>query len=372
MKYFFLIALLLISAYIFSQDPIAIGCSDKVLLQKPGTWKAGMKGSEGGTAAELAIEKKVVATIHNMIKSKYTPMSIEAIFHGSYGRSYPNMSANNYGYSIIPLSYYCEGNSIKTSHESSIYFSIDANMSGVSIYDTLIDEDYVSGMGYHYMVDMPVEKDGIHYFKEKDVTLAFGIPGKTSEWLITYNGKLPYSYVTKKEFLEKRKRILSNAMRESAAGFKDALKRNEMEKGFKETEYKNEPEKLKKYMRMDYLPVKERYDKHLAENEKNYKPAFAKIETLLKMPAIELAQPAIVKQDPNDHLSYLFTDDNDGFGRVLIKPNPGYFNKKIPKSSPQFFWIFITGPHKDLIAAKFMEDVMKAVDFATLKNMLGK
>ena len=90
------------------------------------------------------------------------------------------------------------------------------------------------------------------------------------------------------------------------------------------------------------------------------------------MPPGELNQPAIVKNDPQDHLSYLFTDDNDPFRKVLIKPNPAYFNTKLPKSSPQFFWMFITGSHKDKIAAKFMADIIKAVDFATLKNMLGK
>jgi len=46
---------------------------------------------------------------------------------------------------------------------------------------------------------------------------------------------------------------------------------NENEKGFKETEYKNDPEKLSKYMKMDYLPSKERYEKLLADNEKKYK-----------------------------------------------------------------------------------------------------
>ena len=90
------------------------------------------------------------------------------------------------------------------------------------------------------------------------------------------------------------------------------------------------------------------------------------------MPAAELNQHAIVKDDPNDHFSYLFTTDDDGFGKVLIKPNPGYFNTKLPRSSPQFFWVYVRANHKEPIAAKFMADIMKAVDFATLKNMLGK
>ena len=221
---------------------------------------------------------------------------------------------------------------------------------------------------------MPIEKDGYWYFKEKEISLVLGTPGtgKESQWLITYDGKLPFAYVTKKEFLETRRKILPNSMAELASHFKNGLKNIEIEKKYKETEFKNDPEKLKKYMKMDYLPIKERNEKAIADNEKNYKPAFDKIDEQLKLPADELNKQAIVKIDPYDHLSYLFTDDNDGFGQVLIKPNPGYFNKKLPKSSPQFFGVFLRGSHKDPIASKFMTDIMKAVDFATLKNMLGK
>jgi hypothetical protein len=178
--------------------------------------------------------------------------------------------------------------------------------------------------------------------------------------------------VSKKEFLEKRKISLSSQMLESAAGFKDALKNIEIQKTYIETEYKNDPEKLKKHMKMDYLDVKAKYEKLLAENEKTYAPAFAKIDALLKMPATELNQPAVVKKDPQDYLSYLFTDDDDAFGKVLIKPNPGYFNRNLPKSSPQFIRVHVQGNPQEKIAAQFMADIMKAVDFAALKGMLGK
>jgi hypothetical protein len=77
-------------------------------------------------------------------------------------------------------------------------------------------------------------------------------------------------------------------------------------------------------------------------------------------------------QDPKDYLSYIFTTDDDAFGKVLIKPNPGYFNNKLSRSSPQFFVVNLTGNEKEAIAAKAMTDIMKSFDFATLKNMLGK
>ena len=359
--------LLLFSVILFSMASSAQDCSEELLLQKPGIWKEGMKGSQGGTAADLIRQKKIVAAIHTMIKLKYTPKGVIANFGGVYGRSEINMPGNFYGYRIKPLNYYCDGNNIKTADESPNSFSIFANMFDAEIYDTAQRAE-----GFTVMSDMPEQKNGYWYFKDIDENIGFGMTGKSSMWLITYDGKLPYAYVSKKEFLEKRKRTLYKEMQEMTAGFKDVLKNLEMDKGFKETEYKNNPEKLKKYMKMDYLQIKERYEKLLADNEITYKPAFDKIDAQLKMPAAELSQQAIVKIDPYDHLSYLFTDDNDSFGKILVKPNPGYFNNKLPKSSPQFFWINLVYNHKEPIATQFREDIIKSVDFATLKNMLGK
>ncbi|MGZ8549533.1 MAG: hypothetical protein ACXWV2_02680 [Chitinophagaceae bacterium] len=364
--------IILFSAFLFSISSFAQNCTDELLLQTPGILTPDAPG--GGRelkAADLVKHKTVLATIVNMIKSKYTPVGIKAFVHEDYGYPITYRPANGYSYSIIPLNFYCDGNTIKTAHETSTYFQIAANYFDAEIYDTA-QGDRISLEGFNVIYDLPIAKDGYWYFNEIDAGLGFGMKGKSKAWLLTYDGKLPFSYVSKKEFLEKRKRSLSVQMVMSASGFNDVLRNIEIEKKYKETEFKNEPEKLKKYLKMDYLPSKERYEKYLSENEKLHKPAFDKIDEQLKLPSDELSKQAIVKLDPNDHLSYLFTDDNDGFGKILIKPNPGYFNAKLPKSSPQFFWVFVRWDHKEPIASKFTTDIMKAVDFATLKNMLGK
>ena len=303
---FCFLAMMIAGRFCFSQD-----CTEATLIQKPGVWKEGVKGSTSGVStADFAREKNVVTALHNMLKSKYTPMAVSAEFHGAYNGPDPVIPVNTYSYRIIPLNYFCEGGAVKTAHETSTYFQIGVNFFDAEIYYEA-QEDRASSEGFHVMDDMPIEKDGYYFFKEKDVVLGFGIPGKSRMWLITYNGKLPYSYVRKKEFLEKRKKNLANEMLATASGFNDVLRNIEIEKTYKETEYKNDPEKLKHYIKMDYQPGKERYEKLLADNEKNFQPAFAKLELLLKMPATELSQPAIVKIDPHDHLSYLFTDDED-------------------------------------------------------------
>jgi hypothetical protein len=356
---------------IFTSIVVAQECSTQLLLQKPGIWKEGKKGSQGGTAAELQKEKKNIAAIHTMIKSKYTPTGVEAIFHGAYNPIYANMAGNSYYYSIIPLNYYCDGNTIKTAHETGSYFEIAANHFESQIYDTA-QGDRLLMEGFNVMYDLPVLKDGYWFFKEINVSLGMGVTGKRAMWLITYDGKLPYSHVTRKEFLEKRIKALTVQKEMAAAGFKEALKNIETEKSFKEKEFKNEPAKMSQYMKMDYLQLKARYEKLLAENDSKFVPAFTKIANQLRMPEDELSLPATVKDDPNDHLSYLFTNDDDPFGKNLIKPNPAYFNKKLSKSSAQFFMVYIRANDKEPIAAKFMADVIKGVDFSLLKNMLGK
>lgn len=368
MKYLFLFYAILFSVLSSAQD-----CSEEVLLKIPKIWKENTPGKiEGITATNLAKEKKAVALIQNMIKSKYTtPKGADIHFHSTYGKPFTNMTGDFYRYSILPTFYYCKGNQLENTRGTSNEFLMSANIMEPEIYDTLQDGG-LTDVGFNYMLDIPVEKNGVWEFKESEKPIARIKTGKSTMWLVTYDGKLPYAFVSRKEFLEKRIRALTYQLHMAAAGEQDVLKNIEIEKGFKEKEFKNDPEKLKRYLKLDYSPVKGRYEKLLAENENHFKPAFEKVQAQLKMPATELNQPAIVKMDPYDGLSYLFTDDDDLMGKVLIKPNPGYFNKKLSKSSPQFFWVYILWDHAESNAIQFRTDIIKAVDFAALKNMLGK
>lgn len=347
-------------------------CNTEILLQTPGNWKALPQGSSSVLkAADLAREKKIVAALHSMIQAKYTPVGLQAQFLGSYGREENNMPGNYHGYSIAPYTFYCDRNMVKQKIDTYNDFFINANLFEDEIYDTT-NENTGTGEGYYSMLNLPEYKDGVWFFKEIRQGLGAMMEGKKSSWLVTYDNQLPFAFVTKKEFLEKRKRILAAQKRSMAEVFVINLKNIEIEKKYKEAEFKDDPVQLEKYVRMDYGETKKRYEKLLADNENEFKPAFKKIEEQLKMPPEELSEKAIVKIDPTDHLSYLFTNDDDGFGQILIKPNPGYFNKKLPKSSPQFFFVSVIHYDKEPVSVKFRDDIVKALDFTALKNMLGK
>ena len=327
MKYVLLLGVLYASLNAYSQD-----CTQASASQKPGIWKEGMKGSVSGIPpTDLEKERKVVAEIHLLVKSKYSPTGVEADYNGSYDRPDAEVPVNLYNYNIYFLHYYCEGNVIKTDHETSTSLTVSVNRFDPKIYEKP-DENNLPGEGFYSIKKMPIEKDG-NFFFEEDAGLGLGVTGKSRTWLITRDNKLPFAYVTKKEFLEKQKNMLILAMPKAIEGSNQNFK---------------------------------------TKTEQDFKKALAKIESLMKMPSGESDQPAIVKQDPNDYLSFLFTTNDDPFRKVLIKPNPGYFNSKLPRSSPQFIVVNVTGNNNEPVAAKVMTDVLKDMDFAALRNMLGK
>ena len=162
MKQILLFIVILISSAVSAQD-----CTEEFILQKPGFWKD-VSGTESGIAAtDLAIEKKVVAAIHAMITSKYSPMSAKLNFGGAYSRPYPSMPANSYNYHIREFNFYCDGNTMKTEEEVDKTFMISANGFDAEIYEPA-EGDRILQEGYNVITDMPIEKDGYWYFKEID------------------------------------------------------------------------------------------------------------------------------------------------------------------------------------------------------------
>jgi hypothetical protein len=131
MKIFYSTVLLFFTLEAFSQD-----CTSESLLQTPGVWEETSGSISGITSADLAREKKIEASFHSMIKSKYTPMGLKIKFGGAYESSYPFRPVNSYYYHIRAFQFYCEENTIKTVAESGTIFQIYVNKFIVDVYDT--------------------------------------------------------------------------------------------------------------------------------------------------------------------------------------------------------------------------------------------
>jgi hypothetical protein len=307
-------------------------CSKELLKQKPGTWKAGMQGSAPNVApTDLTKEKSVVASIHKLVSTKYKPTGCQIQYSGAYGK-YPSPGqtwvADPYYYSMYVLRYLCDPNSADKSkhyidYSTPTVVTIASNlMVALNLYAAGIASD--DARGYLKLKARPVQKDG-YYFMGEEVVGDNHLPNKIKEyrWLITYNDTLPFTFLNRKEYLLIQKKRLEKSISESPSE--------------------------KKY-----------YEKFLAN-----------IDEYLKKSDSDLDQPAICMWNEEQRFEKFVPEGTLG-SFIAVKPNLSYYRKKLPKSSPQFFTVVYKIAHGDPVFEENIEHIQKAVDFAALRNMLGK
>ena len=325
MNYILLSALLLFIVNASAQD-----CSKELLKQKPGTWKAGPQGSiKNISAGDLAKEKAVLASIHKMISTHYKPTGCEISYSTVYGK-YPDAGqtwiADPYHYGMYILRYLCDKNStdkskyyVDISTPTTVNITANVIFSLNNLYAANIPAD--DFRGYLKLTKRPERKDGYYFMGEEKVDYNF--PVYEYRWLITYNDTLPFSYVSRKEYLLIQKKRLEKDIKDSPG-------------------------------------------------EKAYLDAYLKnINEYLTNPESELNQPAICMWNEEEKFEKFVEEGTKG-SFIAVKPNPAYYHKNLPKSSPQFFTVVYKISKGDAVFEENIEAIKKAVDFATLKNMLGK
>lgn len=328
MKYKIATACLLFSIWSSAQN-----CSQEILQKKPGTWKAGMKGSIANvTAANLAKEQSVTTAIHKMVSSKYNPTGCQLQYSSTFGKSIAEGErwiADPYYYSMYILRYLCDGNSKDKSkyyvdYSTPTTVNITANVIFClnNLYATnLVPDDF---RGYLKLRQRPVLKDGF-YFMGEEVLGDSHLQNKIKEyrWLITYSDTLPFSYLTRKEYLLIQKKRLEQTVKDSPS-------------------------------------------------DKTYLDQFFKnISDYLLKPESDLNKPAICMWNDEERFAG-FVEEGTSGSFIAVKPNLDYYRKKLPMSSPQFFTVVYKIAHGDPVFEENISSIQKAVDFAALKNMLGK
>ena len=328
MKFIFLILLSWISLTGFTQD-----CSKALLRQKPGTWKEGPQGSiHEVAAADLPKEKAVIAGIHKMITENYAPTGCRIDYSQVYGKyTVPGQTwvADPYHYTMYILRYLCDGNSADKSkyyvdYSTPTTVNITANVvySLNDLYAATIAPDEVRS--YLKLNQKPEKKDGVWYMGD-EVVGDYGTPSEIKEyrWLITYNDTLPFYYVSRKEYLLIQKKRLEKSMQE--------------------------------------VPSEKEYTGKYLNNVNEY----------LKKPETELTLPAICMWNEEEKFEKFVAEGTRG-SFFAVRPNLDYYRKKLPRSSPQFFTVVYKIANGDAVFADNYDAIKKAVDFTTLKNMLGK
>lgn len=317
-------------ALLFTTSAIAQDCSKEALRQRPGTWKAGTQGSTNNvTPADLAREKAVVNSIHNMISANYKPTGCEVDFSKVFGMSKvagQNWVANPYHYSMYILRYLCDQQSSDKSkfyvdHSTPTTVTITANVMYWldNLYAANLPED--DFRGYLKLTKMPEKRNGFYFMGEEKVN--YNSPIFEYRWLITYDDVLPFSYVSRKEYLLIQKKRLEKALKDSPG-----------DKQFLDQYFKN-------------------------------------IENSLKQTETELSKPAICRWNEEERFEN-FVDEGTRGSFIAVKPNLAYYRKNLPNSSPQFFTVVYKISKDDVVFQDNMANIEKAVDFTALRDMLGK
>lgn len=328
MKYKIIVVCCMLSLSLQAQD-----CTQEMLAQKPGTWKAGPQGSiHNVSAADLAKEKSVIAAIHKMVSTNYKPTGCQISYSTVYGK-YPGTAqtfiADPYHYAMYILRYLCDGSSADKSKYYVDYSTpTTVNITANVIYSlnnlhaaNLPSDDF---RGYLKLKQRPEKKDG-YYFMGEEVVGDSHLENKVKEyrWLITYNDTLPFSYVSRKEYLLIQRKRLEKAIQDS--------------------------------------PGEKAYLSKFQDNITEY----------LKKPEAELSKPAICLWNEEERFEKFVEEGSQG-SFIAVKPNLAYYRKKLPKSAPQFFSVVYKIAHGDPVFEENIASIKNAVDFAKLKNMLGK
>lgn len=366
MKTGLLIILVLTSSIVFAQDD---DCMDRI-LSKEGQWVK-LKETIRASPAEYAAQKKFSDAFLAML-SAYKPKGVQAQWSGGFSSVTNKRPVADYSNLLLALKYYCQGNELKLDHETNTTLDVRYNfVSFLEIYDTTAD---YYGAGYFDLREgYPVEtKPGSWKFADARTSLGMGNEGVTRNWFFTYPGQLPWSYVSRQEFLLKRKKNVQRQYEEAKKQTQEAIDHWDRFKKEKEKEYANDPAKMANFMSGYYHPglaeAKAKQPKILAQ----YEAALEKIDRQLSDPVSELSKNAIVIRSSNNALEYDFTDKMQPFAQLLIKPNPAYFKKGLAPSTPQMISVSIKFDPKDPRSERFASEIEKLLNLEYIQSFIGK
>ena len=320
-------AFVLIAQFSSAQD-----CTKELLAQKPGTWKAGIQGSiKGVSSVDLVKEKSVLAAIHKMVNTNYSPKGCQVTYSTSFSK-YPTGEvwiADPYSYTMYILPFLCDSKSADHSKytvaiSSATNVTITANE--ISSLNTLFAATITpdDSRGYLKLKQRPQKKDG-HFYLGEEVVGDSQEENKIMEyrWLITYNDTLPFSYLTRREYLQIQQKRLEKSIKES--------------------------------------PGEKAYYQKFIDNISEY----------LTKPEDELNQTAICMSNDEERFAG-FVDEGTRGSFIAVKPNMAYYRKKRPNSSPQFFTVIYKISQGDPVFEANIAAIKEAIDFTALKNMLEK
>jgi hypothetical protein len=374
--------ILLSMLYAFVGKTFAQNCNTDSIENLPGYWKENPSNEYSQNLyKKFPLEAKVLGEIHKNVIKNFKPKGAEAFFAytlvGSLNEDVLN-HAYQYFYVTGPAPFYCAGNKVMaergpTRNKGYIYVNNPGTvftrevMGNVALSEKQRDH-------YGWLTSMPEFKNGAWFLGEHDIDDKWEVERK-AEWLVTYDGKLPFSYVTRKEYLEKVKEKLSIKLEQNIASTKDIVQirpkaEQEKEKNDMVEMFVKGSARANKYL-AEYKTDEQKLEESIKKDKENYSEAIKIVNNYLAQPETELQKTAIITSLTSTDFTG-FARENDQYALIVVKDNPAYFNPKLAKDVPQTFYISWTLNYKRPVVFKFYTDMMKNFDFAALKNLLGE
>ncbi len=339
---------------IFAQE----ACDPEKIKTAPGTWTSFTDQNTGGlTPAELAAERKLVASIRQVFQDNYKPVGVTARHSANYNMNpseinarHPNRYGHPYSYMLMNFANSCKnGKLVKNDHSNAtLIINVNWGLEIGNFYDTIAIIDRNGEVNSNaYIGYNTLEKDLIPNGMLPNMANGWYAYGgsdamytKDHIWWVTRKGsELPFQYVTRKEFLLKQVAIQQAYI----AAAKKQRDNKEMQNAYKQSgqlEY--------------FLSTQNNQIVNLEKTLAAYKKDLEKDERWLN-------EWSVVKSQFKDGITrFVFTALSDQEFFVPVKPNPGYYNRKLPKSAPQFIsiWLRVSDGenHSILAMKKVIED----------------
>jgi len=334
-----ILSILFLAGYSYAQP-----CVQEELIKIPGEWKQGLKGSvDNVSSANLVKEKEVVQSILKIFMEGYKPMGCIVKYAGVYGYNTAygkNWISDPYSLSTFFLPYFCDYNSekyqvaVSTPTNLRVFVNQFTPPPNTQFFAAELPDDE---QGYWRISKLPEYKNGYYYLES---IADYNNEIITYFWMIGYSGKLPYKHVTQKEYLL-----------ETMAEYKGKIQEiNDRVLANKKRGDELTPEDI------------EFYD---GQREYYGKPIRLIEEMLNNKSVAELESPAVIYHPGDLQPFSSLVDLGTPYSFILIKPNPEYFNKKLPKHAPQLFSINLTIQ----IGHPVFEDIYEKVSTTVFSNV---
>ena len=320
-----------------AQDP----CSAVPLKDIPGKYREGTKGSVSGVpAADLPKQRALVTRVVDMFKKNYAPKGMNIITGGAHVAPpvpLPNGLdlGNPYYASFYLMRFYCDHTTkLAEVGETSSRLEVVVNQwpdfnrfSSFFVKKQVDEEDPMTNV-FSTLQYRPVFRDGYWLFRD---TVMGGFQKQITRirYLLTADDRLPFVYVTRKEYAEKHKKFLQEKM---------------------DLEKKNTESGSGEYLRQSI----DKLDAYLAGSG-----------------ADELNAPATIRGGGPSLDFEGFYAENERYKDFVIKPDPAYYRSRLPGHTPRFIAITFYIDENDPIYVKAWQDMLQAIDFKALKALIG-